>query len=867
MTLRAPVCKRPIALLTLTLVTAGVVLAQAQANRANWQLADKYTNEFLKQYVYSSSVTPGWIAESDRFWYQWRQSDGTMYWLVDPAKKKRDPLFDHELMATRLTTEVKKPQEAHRLSLGSLKFDEDGKKFTFTVEKTKFEYDMDSKELENKGEVEEEEDEDPPQRFRGRRGNFQGRAGRNRDHRNWSPDKKMFVYAQKHNLFLVHVTETEEDEDEKKDVDEEEKKEEDDDKKQEEGDPIQLTTDGEEHYSFGGGGFGFRGRRTEQQQNPDRKVRANVTWSKDSKAFYISRSDTRKVKDLFLVNSLADPRPTLSTYRYAMPGEENVAQTEMFIHRVGNEGLTPVDAAKWKDQRVMNVHWDGNGSDKLRFVRRDRLQRNLELVEADGTSGEVERVLLEESTMDAFLERQNVRYVGDFDEDEEGEDERDMIWFSERTGWGHFYLYDHDGNLKNAITSGPWRAERVSAVDGEKNVMWFTGVGRVEGENPYYSHLYRIKLDGSGLKLLNEGDSNHRSTLSESHDFFVDNCSRVDMAPESKLYDKNGNVIMELGKADLSRLEETGWKMPETFQVKAADGVTDIYGNMWKPFDFDPYKKYPIILHIYPGPQTESVRYTFSATPREQRLAQLGFIVIQIGNRGGSPQRSNAYHSYGYYNLRDYGLADKKAGTEQLASLHEWIDIERVGIYGHSGGGFMTAAALLLPPYNDFFKVGVSSSGNHDNNVYNQNWGEQNHGLKEVVVEEEEEQQGRRRGRRGGPPPDQDNGSDDEDTTEKVVKTKFEIHIPTNAELAENLNGKLLLVHGEMDNNVHPANTMRLVDALIKANKRFDMMILPGKRHGYGDMAGYFNRMLFEYFAEHLLGDYYRNTAIIDDKP
>jgi dipeptidyl aminopeptidase/acylaminoacyl peptidase len=337
---------------------------------------------------------------------------------------------------------------------------------------------------------------------------------------------------------------------------------------------------------------------------------------------------------------------------------------------------------------------------------------------------------------------------------------------------------------------------------------------------------------------------------------------------------------MELETMDVSRLTEMGWKAPETFMVKAADGMTDIYGVMWKPFDFNPMKKYPIIANVYPGPQTESVTTTFSPTAGNQRLAQLGFIVIQIGNRGGSPRRSNAYHSYGYNNLRDYGLADKKAGIEQLAARNAWIDVDRVGIFGHSGGGFMTAAAMMLPPYNEFFKVGVSSAGNHDNNIYNQNWSEQHHGLKEVRVPVggttgaatgaagvgragsatgggDPEQQGTTQGASNG----QALAASAAGKAEPAFITKFEIKVPTNTELAPNLVGKLLLVHGDMDNNVHPGNTMRLVNALIKANKRFDLMIMPGKAHSFGDMQGYFTQLMYEYFAEHLLGDNLRNSA------
>jgi dipeptidyl aminopeptidase/acylaminoacyl peptidase len=336
----------------------------------------------------------------------------------------------------------------------------------------------------------------------------------------------------------------------------------------------------------------------------------------------------------------------------------------------------------------------------------------------------------------------------------------------------------------------------------------------------------------------------------------VDTYSRVEVAPVSVVRDAQGRVVMPLEEMDLSRLKEMGWKPPESFVVKAADGITDIYGNMWKPFDFDPSRRYPIIAYVYPGPQTESVNANFVAGGTPQQLAQLGFIVIQIGNRGGSPQRSNAYHSFGYYNLRDYALADKRTGIEQLAARHPWIDIDRVGIYGHSGGGFLTAAALLQPPYNDFFKVGVSSAGNHDNNIYNQNWSEQHHGLRVVARADSARGRGGRTAANGGAAavrPD----------TVVEDSVRFEIKVPTNTELAANLKGKLLLVHGDMDNNVHPGNTIRLVNALIKANKRFDMMMLPGKAHGFADMQPYFNRMLMEYFTEHLMGDYYRTGAEI----
>jgi dipeptidyl aminopeptidase/acylaminoacyl peptidase len=278
---------------------------------------------------------------------------------------------------------------------------------------------------------------------------------------------------------------------------------------------------------------------------------------------------------------------------------------------------------------------------------------------------------------------------------------------------------------------------------------------------------------------------------------------------------------LTLEQTDVTALIEAGFKYPEPFKVKADDGITDLYGVMYKPFDFDPAKKYPIIAYVYPGPQTESVTKNFTSRNDRITLAQFGFIVIEVGNRGGNPQRSKWYHTYGYGNLRDYGLADKKAAIEQLSRRNAFIDIDRVGIYGHSGGGFMSTAAMLVFP--DFFKVAVSSSGNHENNIYNRWWSEKHHGVKEV--------------------------------TDKDGNVKFEYNIEKNSELAKNLKGHLMLATGDIDNNVHPANTLRMADALIKANKRFDFVILPGKRHAYTDATNYFFWVRADYFCKHLLGD------------
>jgi dipeptidyl aminopeptidase/acylaminoacyl peptidase len=838
----------------LLLLSAGTAPALAQATasagrigRANWELANKFSPDALRRVAFSTGVTPRWIGKTDSLWYNWRDHSGSTFWLVFPPARVKRPLFDHVKLAAALAAAHRRPYEPNNLPFTTVTFTRDHKSIRFTVDSgtaaTRYEWSLAGETIRSLGRPPrpdsippDEEREEGQQGGRGGGGGGGGGfgGGQNQNFRNFSPDSSAFVFAMNHNLYLVDVARN---------------------------DTLQISTDGVRNYSFG-----FRDTSQVQQQqeeqdeqeggrqggagrNRDPRVRANVTWSPDSRAFFIMRNDSRKVKELYLVNVLSEPRPTFSAYTYAMPGEEAVAQQELWTYRRGDPAVKQASVRKWRDQRLFYPHWT-TGSDKLRLVRRDRPQRSLELIEVTLADNAV-RSLLTESVVNANLESQAPRYV---------KGGGDMIWWSERSGWGHYYLYDHHGTLKRPLTSGTWRADQIPQVDSVAGVIWISGVGREPGENPYYRHLYRVNADGSGFAIVDAGDFNHSSTLSPTKKYLVDNHSRVNAPPKAVLRDATGTVVMPLEEMDVSQLTPLGWRPPEPFVVKAADGVTDIYGNMWKPFDFDSTKKYPIVAHVYPGPQTEQVNTTFNAGGVQQQLAQLGFIVIQIGNRGGSPQRSNAYQSFSYYNLRDYALADKKAGIEQLAARHTWIDLDRVGIYGHSGGGFLTAAALMLPPYNDFFKVGVSSSGNHDNNIYNQNWSEQYHGLR-VVARSADSTRGRRvtsNGNGNGP-----GGTAAADTGFADDSLRYEIRVPTNIELAANLKGRLLLTTGDMDNNVHPGGTIRLVNALIKANKRFDFMLMPGKPHGYGDYQPYFNRMLMEYFAEHLIGDYYRGGAEI----
>jgi len=637
-----------------------------------------------------------------------------------------------------------------------------------------------------------------------------------------SPDDTVVVFAKNHNLYMMdaaNYAKAQKDPNDKTIVE------------------TQITTDGVEDNGYGGRGFGGGDQQQQQlqdqqenngdqAQNPNQRQSANISWSRDSKKFALVRRNALKVKPLWVINALANPRPTLEKYPYAMPGDADIPQPALEIFDVASKSKVVAKADAFKDQGIQievdrptaraREHekteplWAGPGSDKLYFNRLSRDMHRLDLCVADTASGEVKPIIQER--MNVYIESKPVKAINNGSE---------LIWWSERDGWGHYYLYGADGTLKNQVDKGEYVAEDISSVDERGRAMYLTASGHEDGEDPYFMHFYRANLDGSGMKLLDAGDSSHTVTMSDSGKYFVDTYSRIDTAPESVLEDAQGAVTMPLEKVDAAPLMAAGYKFPEPFKVKADDGITDLYGVMYKPFDFDPNKKYPVIEYVYPGPQQESVTKTFAKGNNQIFMANMGFIMIEIGNRGGNPHRSKWYHTFGYGNLRDYGLADKKAAIEQLAKRYPFIDIERVGIWGHSGGGFMTAAAMLIYP--DFFKVGWSESGNHENNIYNNSWSEKHHGVKEV--------------------------------TDKDGKVTFEYSIDKNSEIAKNLKGHLMRVTGDIDNNVHPSNTYRLADALIKANKRFDFMILPGQRHAYGPDADYVSWRRADYFARYLLDD------------
>jgi len=812
---------------------------------ANYELAEQWTSAKLSRRTYSTSVRPGWLEHSDRFWYRWQNSDGSVFYIVDPGRRTRAPLFDPAHMAAELSRLTRDPYDAQHLPINSIEFIDRDTAFRFSVRSTTPAA-ADTGKTEEEEEEEREEEQEETERTRGRRGGG-SRVIRPSEVTLWfrydlnsrqltlledyeeperppswaevAPDSSVAIFARDHNLWMMdkeNFLKTVKDDEDSTIVE------------------IQLTDDGEEDYSFGSAVR--RGMDEEEQEEArQERARARVTWSPDSRKFVVSRTDQRRVEDLWVIHNTADPRPTLETYKYAMPGEEELPQTEVWIFDVVSRERTAIQIELYKDQTV-SVHsrrqptnydprahrpsiWLSENPDEIFISRLSRDMHKGDVCIADATTGEV-RVVIEER-LNTYIETQRLEYLPSTEE---------LIWWSERTGWGHYYLYGTDGTLKGQITGGPWSCRRIHEIDEENRTIYFTANAREAGEDPYFEHFYKVKLDGSGLTLLNAGNFTHSASLDPELGFFVDNYSRVDVAPQAALYNNRGEKLMDLEEADLSQLFAAGYEFPEAFEVKADDGVTDIYGVMYKPFDFDPERRYPIIAYVYPGPQTESVAKSWSTSSTTTSLAQFGFIVITVGNRGGHPNRSKWYHNYSYGDLRDYGLADKKTAIEQLAARHSFIDIDRVGIFGHSGGGFMSTAALLVYP--DFFHVAVSSAGNHENNIYNKWWSEKHHGVTEVITEEGEVQ--------------------------------FEYDIDRNSQLAENLKGHLLIVHGDVDNNVHPANTIRLANALIQANKRFDMFIFPGQRHGFGSMNNYFFWMRADYFCRHLIGDYAHTVDMIE---
>jgi dipeptidyl aminopeptidase/acylaminoacyl peptidase len=726
---------------------------------ADYARAAQFLATGTRSLVFGASVMPTWLPD-DRFWYRNTVAGGTEYVLVDPARRTRARAFDHDRMAAALSAATDTTYAALVLPITQLEFSADGRSVTVDVRGRRFTCDV------------------------GVASCAAADARRPAPARNaaLSPDGRLTAFIRDWNLWVRDVAS---------------------------GTETRLTTDGVKGFGYATDNAGWR--------KSDRPV---LLWSPDSKRIATYQQDERGVGEMYLV-STAVGHPRLEAWTYPLPEDSVIFRLHRIVidvetRRVVRLQMEPdqhrsstCDDITCEGGVLADAAWSPDGT-QLAFVSNSRDHKRATLRVADAATGAVRDVLQE--TVSTFFESgvdgQNWRFLPASGE---------VLWWSQRDDWGHLYLYDlSTGRAKRRVTAGSWNVLDVLRVDAERRTLYFLGAGREPGD-PYFRYLYSVRFDGSGLTLLTPDSANHVATLAPSGRWFIDAASTPDRPPVTVLRDARGRKVMDLERADISRLVATGWTPPIPFTVKARDGRTDLYGLMYRPTAFDSTRRYPIVNHIYPGPQTGSVgSRSFIASRGDTRaLAELGFIVVQI-DAMGTPMRSKSFHAAYYGDMGDNGLPDQVAGMRQLAERYPWIDVTRAGIYGHSGGGYAAAGAILRYP--DFFKVAVSQAGNHDNRNYEDDWGEKWQGLLARNA--------------------------DGTTTYDNQATQL---------VAGNLKGKLLIAHGTMDDNVPPNNTLVLVDALIAANKDFDLILFPNRRHGFGNEP-YMMRRRWDYFVRHLLG-------------
>ena len=744
--------------MAMVLFAASPVLAQParQLTAEDYRRAEMFVGYNTTPLVLNAGVRPNWLPDG-RFWYRTLRPAGPEFVLVDPAARTRQPAFDHDRLATALSAAAGRRYERAKLPFLSIELSADGRSVTFSAGARRYTCGVDGASC--KGE------ERPASRTDV-----------------LSPDGKRAVFIRDWNLWVRDVATNQE---------------------------TPLTTDGVKDYGYATDNAGWR--------YSDRPV---VKWSPDSRKLATFQQDQRGVGEMYLVDTSVG-HPKLQAWKYPLPGDRVVTMIERVVIDVDRKRMvrfkmgpdqhrsTLCDDVICGDDWV-DVQWSQDGA-SLAFVSASRDHKLAELKVADVQTGVVRDVMNE--LVGTFFEsgngRANWRYLPGSNE---------VIWFSQRSDWGHLYLYDlTTGNQKQQITSGPWNVTQVLRVDEPARVIYFAAVGKEPGRDPYFRHLYRVGMDGKNLELLSPADADHDVSLDKTGRFFVDTWSTPDTPPTSVLRDHSGGEVLALERADITGLLAAGWQPPVRITVKARDGETDLYGLMFKPTSFDASKRYPIINNIYPGPQAGSVgsRQFAAARGDTQALAELGFIVVQIDGMG-TPWRSKRFHEKYYGDMGDNTLPDQVGAMKELAARYPWIDLDRAGIYGHSGGGFATAGAMFRYP--DFFKVGVSQAGNHDNRNYEDDWGEKWQGLLES----------------------QSSGASNYDNQ-------------ANQLVAHQLKGKLLLAHGTMDSNVPPSNTLLVVNELIRANKDFDLILFPNRGHGFGSEP-YMMRRRWDYFVTHLMG-------------
>ena len=769
-----------LSLLTLLLPLLRPAPAFCQDGRltaGDYARAEAFLSWNARNLVSGDEVSPRWL-EGDRFWYRGHLASGHRFVLVDPGKPSRRAAFDHDRLAAALSVAADTTYVGNKLPFQEFEFGDGQRVIQFYI-RDSIRWTCDIHRYRCTG------PDTVPEKPVGEVA---------------SPDDRWMAWEEGENLWVRDV---------------------------ETGEEIQVTQDGVEDYGYAVQPEGCCSVVTRRRE--ERELPAVVAWSPDSRHIATHRFDERGVREMALLETNVEG-PVLHTYHNALPGDSVIPTYQMHVFDVesrsgveadrtpqemvntsccGLLGGRQPDEQVWKDAR-----W-GTESETFFYTCGHRTFDTLRLVAMDAATGQTRTVLTEASPTYVELNARsgglpNWRVI---------REDREVIWFSERDGWGHLYRYDADtGELLNRITRGPWMVVDLLEVDEAEEWAYFTGVGREAGRDPYFRHLYRARLDGSRVELLTPEDADHEVGFSPTGKWLVDTYSTRTTAPVTVLRRADGTRVLTLEEADFSRLLATGWRWPTPFTVKARDGVTDLYGYLYFPTDFDPTGSYPVVDYIYPGPQTGPIGYRqATAAPRGNghALAELGFIVFTI-DALGTPLRNKAFHDSYYGDMGDNGIADHVAALRQLGARYPAMDLDRVGIFGHSGGGFSSTDALLRYP--DVFKVAVSSAGNHDNRSYDYTWGEKYQGLLE-----------------GG-----EGGGDTFDTQ-------------ANQNLAGRLEGKLLLMYGTLDDNVHPNATLLLMDELIRHNQDFDLLVVPNRNHGFSNEP-YVIRRRWDYFVEHLLG-------------
>ncbi len=735
---------------TVSFLLLASLQSRAQGRIEDYQRAQRFLPGNLRKSIYVADVSAHWIDKTNRFWYHKVSPKGTEFVLVDADHNSAGPAFDHEKLAAALARLTKQEYSAEDLPFDTIEFTDDQKAVRFNLEDVRWTCTLSDYDCKRGS----KEDSDEA----------------------LSPDKKWIAVVKDHNLYVRNVST---------------------------GATFQLTWDGVRGWDYGTPLPALR--LLVEQGTEDVKQPASVFWSPDSSRLITYRIDSRTSARFTSVQFVPPDqlRPKAYDVVYPLPGEV-LAKAEPIIFEIPSGKRTDV-----KSSAIELPFQDGPGfewspDNKMIFYDYDeRGFKSKEIRIIDPETGEQKVVLSERS--DQYVDPGETFYRFDHATSE-------IILASERDGWNHLYLYGKNGQLENQITHGIWVVRQIEYVDEKNRRIFFLAGGREKNEEPYQTHLYSVGFDGKGLTLLTPENANHSVSVSPDGTFFIDNYSRVDLPAESTLRrTKDGSEVRVLEKSDISGLQSTGWKFPEPFQGKAADGATDLYGLIWRPSNFDASRKYPIVEHVYTGPQDFFVPKAFGGTLRLQSMAELGFVVVMIDGRG-TTGRSRAFHWFSYRNLGG-AFEDHVSMIKQMAARFPYMDIDRVGIFGTSAGGYGAAHAMLVFP--EFYKVCVSISGDHDARLDKAWWNEAYQG--------------------------------------------YPVHddyaAQSNVTMADRLKGHLLLEHGDIDDNVHPVETMRFVDALMNANKSFDMLLVPNMYHGEsGSHAPYLIKKRWDYFVQHLLG-------------